>query len=77
MGIVNENMCTNSPYDKPQIKLLLILATLHKTEALDAPDSDLAEGIVGQIDVPDARVLQQTLADHEACPRVDGVAGDT
>lgn len=40
------------------------------------PDSDLAERVVGQIDVADARVLQQPLADHEAGSRIDRVTGE-
>lgn len=45
-------------------------------DGFDVPNSDLAERVAGQIDIPDARVLQQALADHKACPWVDGVAGD-
>lgn len=40
------------------------------------PYSNLAERVVGQIDVADGRVLHQALADHEAGPRVDRVAGE-
>ena len=39
-----------------------------------SPDADLAERVVGQIDVANARVLHEALADHEACSRVEGVA---
>ncbi len=41
------------------------------------PDANLAEGVVGQVDVADDRVLQEALADDEAGSWVDGVAAKT